>query len=151
MTVDLFPLKFGLLAFWWVWFGLVLFTNLCEGLKVMHRVSWTWKFASHNFQPIVLALAEYAAPSWLPKVLFTGILLWQLLTVLIFGMATVLSFTQQTLSWSFVNAAFAAGLGLWAAFMLADEFCKQYDPEKGHVLFFTAQLVTLVSIHLLPS
>ena len=148
---DLVPLKFGLLSFWWLWFVLVFATNLCEGLKVLHRVPWAWKFASHNFQPIVLALAEYAAPQWLPKVFFAGILFWQLLTVLLFGGATVWSFEQRSLSWGFVDAAFAAGLSLWAAFMLADEFCKQYDPEKGHVLFFTVQLVTLMALHLLPS
>ena len=56
---------------------------------------------------------------------FVGILLWQLLAVLIFGGAPVLSFEQRALSWVLVNAAFAAGLSLWAAFMLADEFCKQ--------------------------
>lgn len=152
MFVDstLFSLKFGLLVFWWLWFVLVFATNMCEGFKVLHRLPWTWKFASHNFQPVVLALAEYAAPSWLPKIFFGGILLWQLLTVLIFGGATVLSFEQRALSWGLVNSAFAAGLGLWAAFVLADEFCKQYEPERGHVLFFTAQLVTLIALHLLP-
>ena len=151
MTSTLLLLKFGLLAFWWLWFVLVLFTNLCEGMKLLHRVPWTWKFASHNYQPVALALAEYAAPSWLPKVLFVGILLWQLLTALLFGGAAILSFAQHSLSWGWVDAAFAAGLALWAAFMLADEFCKQYDPERSHILFFTAQLVTLLALHLLPS
>ena len=42
------------------------------------------------------------------------------------------------------------GLGLWGAFMLADEFCKEYDTERTHVLFFTAQLVTLMALHILP-
>jgi len=150
LTSTLILLKLGLLSFWYLWFGLVLFTNLCEGLKLLHRMPWTWKFASHNFKPVVLSLAEYAAPSWLSKVIFGGILLWQFLTVLIFGAATVLSLAQQSLSWGLVDVAFAAGLGLWAAFMLGDEFCKQYEPERGHILFFTAQLVTLMALHLLP-
>jgi hypothetical protein len=42
-------------------------------------------------------------------------------------------------------------LGLWAAFMLADEILKQYDVEHSHVLFFIAQLVTFVSFYVLPS
>jgi len=58
---------------------------------------------------------------------------------------------QIALRWELVDAAFAAGLVLWVAFMLADELCKQYDPERGHILFFTAQLVTLIALQLLPS
>ena len=151
MALDLFLLKLGLLSFWGLWFVLVFFTNLCEGLRVLHRLPWTWKFASHNFQPVVLAMAEYAAPSRLPKIFFAVILLWQLLTVVIFGWATASSLVQGSLNWGFVDAAFAAALSLWAAFMLADEFCRQYDPERSHVLFFIAQLITLMALHLLPA
>jgi len=50
-----------------------------------------------------------------------------------------------------VNAAFACGLGLWAAFMIADEIFKQYDTQRSHVLFFGAQLLTLLVLHALPS
>ncbi|MGC4096997.1 MAG: hypothetical protein QM706_12130 [Nitrospira sp.] len=150
-TLDLFLLKLGLLSFWWLWFGIVLLTNLCEALKVFDRLPWTWKFASHNFPPVVLALTEYAAPSWLCRVFFGGILLWQFITVLLFGGATVLSVEQGSLHWEGVDAAFAAGLGFWAVFMLADEICKQYDQEHNHILFFMAQLVTLVALHLLPA
>ena len=50
-----------------------------------------------------------------------------------------------------MDAAYAAGLGLWGAFMLADECFEEYDTEWTHVLLFTAQLVTLVSLHVLPS
>ena len=45
----------------------------------------------------------------------------------------------------------AAGLGLWGAFMLADEFFKEYDTEHTHIQLFTAQLVTVVALHVLPS
>lgn len=130
---------------------MVFSTNLFEGLKVLHRIPWTWKFASHNFQPVVLATAEYHAPSCLPKVLFSGILLWQLIIVIVFGWAILSSLENLSLSWGLVDAAYSAGLGLWGAFMLADECFKEYDTERTHVLLFTAQLVTLVSLHVLPS
>jgi hypothetical protein len=148
---NLLGIKLGLLSFWGLWFLLVFSTNLCEGLKVLRLIPWTWKFASHNFQAVVLALAEYEAPSWISKALFSGILLWQLITAFLFGWATVASLEHFSLRWELINAAFAAGLALWAGFMLADELCKQYDPERGHVLFFIAQLSTLVALHLLPS
>lgn len=151
MASNLLLIKFGLLSFWGLWFLLVFLTNLCEGLKVLLLIPWTWKFASHNFQAVVLATTEYEVPLWIPKVLFWGILLWQLITALLFGWATVASLENFSLRWELVDAAFTAGLTLWGSFMLADEFCKQYDPERAHVLFFTAQLVTLVALHLLPS
>ena len=37
------------------------------------------------------------------------------------------------------------------AFMLADEILKQYDVEHSHVLFFIAQLISFVALHVLPS
>ena len=151
MASNLLLIKLGLLSFWGLWFLIVFSTNLCEGLKLLRLIPWTWKFASHNFQAVVLATTEYDAPSWIPKVLFSGILLWQLITALLFGWATVSSLENLSLTWKLVDAAFVAGLALWGAFILADEFCKQYDPERGHVLFFIATLVTLVTLHLLPS
>ena len=150
MVSSLLLLKLGLLVFWSLWFGVVFTTNLCEGFKVLRWIPWTWKFASHNFQAVESALNEYAAPAWLPHVLFAGILFWQCFTVLLFGWATLSSLVLQTLQWEFIDAAFAAGLGLWAIFMLADEVCKQYDLERAHGLFFIAQLLTLTSLHLLP-
>lgn len=82
---------------------MVFSTNLFEGLKVLHRIPWTWKFASHNVQPVVLATAEYRAPSWLPKVLFSGVLLWQRITVLLFGWAIVASLETVSLNWGLVE------------------------------------------------
>src|SRR5690349_11988333 len=129
MASGLLILKLGLLLFWSLWFSIVLMTNLCEGFKVLRWIPWTWKFASHNFQPVVRALTEYTAPSWVSSALFAAILFWQVITVLLFGWATISSLLHQSLYWEFVDAAFSAGLGLWAVFMLADEICKQYDSE----------------------
>lgn len=94
---------------WWVGLVVIGLSVRRLGLEGPAPYPLTWKFVSHNFQPVVLALAEYAAPSWLPKVFFAGILLWQSVTVLIFRWVTVLSFEQGSLSWVFVDAAFAAG------------------------------------------
>jgi hypothetical protein len=63
----------------------------------------------------------------------------------------VISSAAGSLDPEAVNAAFTAGLSLWATFMLADEIFKQYDAEHSHVLFFIAQLVTFISLYVLPS
>jgi hypothetical protein len=151
MEIELFTLKLGLLSFWGLWLAIVFLTNLFEGFKVLRVVPGKWKFASYNFQAVAQATASYHAPPWLPRLLFSGILVWQLLAVTFFGWAVVSSFNAGSLGWGLVNAAFAAGLGLWAAFMIADEIFKQYDTERAHVLLFIAQLVTLVALYVLPS
>jgi hypothetical protein len=52
-----------------------------------------------------------------------------------------------------VYAAFTASLGLWMAFILADEFFIAYEVaglEATHVRLFTAQLASLLVLRLLP-
>lgn len=71
--------------------------------------------------------------------------------MLLFGRAIVASLERVSLNWGLVDAAFAAGLSLWGALMLADEFFKEYDTERTHVQLFIAQLVTVVALHVLPS
>lgn len=95
---SLIFLKLGLFSFWGLWFVMVFCTNLFEGCKVLHIAPWTWQFASHNFEPVRLATAEYDAPSWVPTLLFSGIMLWQLLIVTLFGWAIVSCLTNQALT-----------------------------------------------------
>lgn len=110
-----------------------------------------WPFASGNFRGVTQALNTYSGSRWLPWLLFSGVLCSQLLVVCLYGWAVISSGSAGSLNWPAIDAACASGLGLWAAFMLADEIFKQYDVEHSHVLFFIAQLVTFVSFYLLPS
>ena len=150
MESNLF-LKLGLLSFWGCWFLLVFCTNFFEACKVLHVLPCTWKFSSHNFQPVLLATTEYHAPVWVSKLLFSGVLLWQLLIVMLYGWAVISSVTNQSLMWGPVNSAFTVGLSLWGAFMLADEFFKEYATEQSHTQYFIAQLITLIALHVFPS
>ena len=70
--------------------------------------------------------------------------------MILFGWAIVSSLSAESLNLRAVNVAFLGGLGLWAAFMIADEILKQYEVEHSHVLFFIAQLVTFIAIYALP-
>lgn len=45
-----------------------------------------------------------------------------------------------------VYKAFTVGLGLWAAFLLADEVCIAYAVEATHFRLLLAQMVTLLLI-----
>ena len=151
MEVKLFTLKLGLLSFWAAWFAIVFLTNLFSGLKSAGALPKSWKFASGNYETVAKATSVYQAPLWVPRVLFLGVVLWQLVATALYGWAFASSLKAGTLDWSAVNTAFAVGLGLWAAFMIADEITIKYAYEQSHELLFVAQLVTLVAIYVLPA
>jgi hypothetical protein len=142
--------KLGLLSFWSLWHAIVLLTNLFEGLKVLHVLPARWTFASKNYDAIVRATAKYRPAPWIPRLLFSGVVLWQLLILVAFGWAMVASFGSGPMDLDLANMAFGLSLSLLAAFIIADELCTEYDTEHGHILFFIAQLVTVIALAVLP-
>jgi hypothetical protein len=150
-STHLLLLKLVLLFFWSAWFGVVFLTNLFGGLKSAGMVGESWMFASKNYQAVAKAVSIYHAPSWLPALLFVGIVAWELAAAVLFGCAFAASLSAGALATGSVNAAFGAGLALWAAFMIADELTIKYAYEQSHELLFTAQLATLIAMYALPS
>ncbi len=155
MTWDIlsafFSLKLGLLLFWTFWYVSALTTNVCEGFEQLRIFPRSWPFASGNYRAMTKAISRHSASWRLPGLLFVGVLCWQLAAVVLFTSAIAASVLGGALDLRAVNAAFIAGLGLWSAFMLADELLQQYDVEHAHVLFFMAQLLTLIALHQLPA
>lgn len=150
MDDGLPALKLALLLFWTAWFAVVFLTNVFGGLKAMGVLPPSWNFASTNYQAVVKATAMYVPPAWLPPVLFLGVVLWQLAVAALFAWAAGAWLLDGRLDWRAVNLAFGAGIGLWAAFMLADEIVLKYEFERTHELLFIAQLASLVAMHVLP-
>jgi hypothetical protein len=142
--------KLGLLSFWSVWHGIVLATNLFEGLKVMRVLPTRWTFASKNYAAIVRATEKYHPAPWIPRLLFSGVLIWQLLILISFGWAMVASVRSGRIDLDQVSIAFGLSVSLLAAFIIADELCTEYDTEHGHILLFIAQLVTVIALAVLP-
>lgn len=133
-----------------MWHGIVLVTNLFEGLKVMRVLPTRWTFASKNYDAIVRATEKYHPAPWIPRLLFSGVLIWQLLILISFGWAMVASVRSGWIDLDHVSIAFGLSVSLLAAFIIADELCTEYDTEHGHILFFIAQLVTVIAIAVLP-
>jgi len=138
-----------LLAFWAAWFAIVFLTNAFSALKAAGRVGPEWKFASKNYDSVVKAVSLYSAPAWVPRVLFAGVLAWQLAAAALYGAALVACLSSPAVALGAVNLAFAAGAGLCAAFMLADEITIKYAYEQAHELLLVAQLASLAAIHAL--
>jgi hypothetical protein len=144
-------LKLALLFFWAAWFCVVFLTNLFSGAKAAGLLGDTWKFASGNYAAVAKAVSLYGAPAWVPAFLFAGVVAWQLAAAALYAWAFYVSFAAGWIAPTAMNTAFAAGIGLWAAFMIADEITIKYAYEQSHELLFIAQLASLVAMHVLPS
>jgi hypothetical protein len=151
LHIDLPTLKLGLLFFWSLWLTIVFATNAFEGLKRLRILPETWKFASENFSAVAKATSVYALPDWLVGLLFLGVIAWQGLAAVLFWAAFLNSASAGVPNIQAVNTAFGASLALWAAFMVAGEVFQAYDSQSNHMALFTGQLVTLISLHLLPN
>lgn len=146
----MFGVKVGLLCFWSAWFCVAFATNLCGGLKALGKLPAGWRFASDNFAAVAEAAKIHRAPKRLAAFLFSGAVLWQLAAAALFGRAAMSSLARASLDRSALDAAFAAGAGLWAAFMVADEIFLRYENEGSHAILFTAGLASWMAIYVLP-
>ena len=143
-------LKLALVAFWSLWFAVVLFTNLCSAAKALGWLPEAWRLSSRNYEAVAKATAVYRPPPWLPGALFAGVMLWQLAAAILLARACAVSAHASAVDLGAVDLAFSAAIGLWAAFMIADELTLHYEFERTHELLFVSQLATLVAIHVLP-
>lgn len=150
MSLSSVTFKLGLLTFWSLWHGIVLLTNLFEGLKVVRVLPARWTFASKNYDAIVRATEKYHPAPWIPRLLFSGVLIWQFLILVGFGWAIIASVRSGWMDMDHVSVAFGLSLSLLAAFIIADELCTEYDTEHGHILFLIAQLATVIALAVLP-
>ena len=147
-TADLF--KRGLVLFWAGWLTLVLGSNLFDAFHELGWVGDGFHFVSGNFGLIEETTAIYEFPGWLNGLLFAGVIAWEALGAALLWWAFLRYRDGGT--GERVLIAFAVPLGLWAAFVLADELFIAYQAglEATHLRVFIAQLVTLLVIFLLP-
>ena len=91
-------------------------------------------------------------PQWLSGAMFAGVILWEGLATLLFWRAAVSYRIRSVEARDRLNAAFTGSIGLWAAFLVADEMFVAYETgvEGSHIRLFTAELASLLTIHLLP-
>ena len=138
----------GLTLFWTLWFALVFLTNLLGALRAAGILGPDWKFASKNYEGVAKAVSLYSAPAWVPRVLFAGVLAWQLAAAILYAVAFAACAGAMP-SLALLDLAFGTGIGLFAAFMLADEITIKYAYEQAHELLLIAQLASLALLHAL--
>lgn len=127
-----------LLLFWSVYFGAVGFTNLLDLLRGLGMLPEGWRYVAGNLPLIVRALGATGLPEGLAGLLLLVVILWQALAAWLFWRAL-----QRD---AMVQRAFTAAIGLWAAFLVADELFLTYALEAVHLRLFIAQLLSLLVI-----
>jgi hypothetical protein len=150
VPLSVAALKNALVLFWALWLSVVVATNICDGLKEIKLLGDSWLFASENFRFIVNTTDRYDVPMWFNWLLFVGVIVWEGGAAALFWQGWRDMHYQEQCASRRLYTAFFVSLMLWAAFMLVDEIFIAYANEAVHARLFTAQLVTLLAIVLLP-
>jgi len=141
----------GLLLFWGAWFTAVFASNLADGLKAAGALPAAWPFASGNFELIAGAIAIYSGGPALTALLFAGVVAIQLAAAVLFWRAALDDEAATRGHDPAIRRAFLAAIGLFAAFLLADEAFVVYERMPGvgatHWLVLCALLLSYLVIH----
>lgn len=130
------------LAFWTAYFAVICLTNTLDLLQGMGLLPGDWRYLSGNLPLLLRTLGGVGLPSGLAGLLLAGVALWQGATAWLFGRVLIRGEPLE--------AAFVAGAGLWAVFLVADELLLRYDLEAVHLRLLMAQMVSFLVVSLLP-
>lgn len=151
--MEMTLIKQGIILFWAVWLSLVVLLNLLDVAKNLSLLPQTWKFNSGNFPFMQAVVKVYGTPNPLTWVMYISAIIWEIVAIFLLWSALG-SFDPQHLR--LVNLAFLVNLALWAAFVVMDEIflaflVPGFNIMETHRSLFTANLVSLMAIHLLPN
>ena len=153
LNLDLNTLKQGIILFWAVWLTLVVILNLLDVLKNTGVLSTDWKFNSGNFAFMQAVVKVYGTPNAVTWALYAGAIIWEMIAI---GLLWAALGTFDPSNLRPVNLAFLVNLALWAVFVIMDEIflaflVPGFNIMETHRSLFTANLVSLMAIHLLPN
>lgn len=146
---QIIGLKRVLLAIWGLWLSVVLLSNLADAGKGLGLLPAWWVFASGNLKAIKETTAAFGISDFINSLLFAGVIVWEGIAAFLFWQATWM-YRGRKSGREALYLAFKISLGLWGAFLIADEIWLAYALEGTHLRLFIAQIVTLLSIELLP-
>ncbi|KTD17964.1 hypothetical protein [Legionella jordanis] len=139
-----------LIVFWALWWLIALWTDVVGGLAHLGLLRASWA-VDNNFPFLLQSLAMYPLPQWIPSVLFTGIILWSLLSTIAFIWACLALNRSANVWMRRADLAFILSLMFWLAFFLADQLVMKFDLEENHMVQGGFQLLSYLSLYCLPS
>ncbi len=141
--------KQSLVAFWFVWWAFAFLTDFIGGLELLGYTSTPW-FDGHNYPFLEKTLEQFGATPAVDIALFVGIIVWALISALLFLIAAATPYENKGLWVKRVDTAFVVSIGLWLAFFLSDQTVMKFDLEENHMVQGGFQLLCYLTIHLLP-
>lgn len=149
-TIDSRSLKAGILFYWSAWTTIVVFMNLMDELKAMGVLPEEWKVSSGNYRAIARTTDVYSVPGWLDKLFLLGAMLWEAVGAGLFWRALRLYLVRDRARFAATYTASSTLLGLFAAFLLADEVLHAYEMERDHRDIALGLLASLLALEHLP-
>ncbi len=136
--------------FWAIWWLIALWTDIVGGLSHLGWLNASWALDT-NYPFLVSSLKMYNVPSWLPALLFIGILLWSMLATLAFFWASVGLGKKREIWMQRAKVAFIISLTYWLAFFLADQIVMKFDLEQNHMVQGGFELLSYLALFILPN
>ena len=118
--------KLGLLSFIFVWIGVVVATNVIDGLNALGVAGGNLPLASGNFELIESKTSHLNPPGVLNGLMFAGVILWESVIFVLFGNAI------RNYCYRNINQAFGVSFGLFAAFVIVDDVIGAFGVENKH-------------------
>ncbi|RRA99973.1 hypothetical protein [Larkinella rosea] len=140
-----------LLLFWALYLSLVLVSNTADALKALGILSSDAVFVSGNFDLIQKVVSIYHSPGWLAGLLYAGVLGWQTAGSILLWQAFVADMRQKPGHKTAAVRALTALIGLWAAFLLSDEFFLAYEMpglSNTHFNLLIASIATAIAVRM---
>jgi len=136
-----------IIVFWTAWWLIALWTDVAGGLAHLGILKASWA-PDANYPFLVDSLKMYHVPTWLPLILFLGILLWSLLSLVLFFRACLALNKSENIWMRRAEIAFIISLTYWLVFFIADQIVMKYDLEENHMVQGGFQLFTFLSLYL---
>jgi len=149
-----FAIKQGIVLLWAFWLSTIVVLNVLDGLKGAGILPQGFKLSSTNFTSMLKLTAVYSTPRWLVWILYAGAVVWEALAAFLLWRAL-----SSGLNLGAVNLAFLVSLALWGMFIWMDEIFLTfvvegqggYSTSAAHRSIFTAFLVSLIALYVLPN
>jgi hypothetical protein len=139
-----------ILGFWTAWYFVVVASNVCDFARSLGGLPANWSFVSGNLELVRRSIGIYGLPDWVAMGLFAAAIAWEFAATISFAQAARQQCAAES-AWPATERALLLGLGLWAAFILADEIFITYPTglEAAHLRILVAHLASLIAVRLL--
>lgn len=147
--IDNVLFKKVIVLFWAAWWVIAFWTDIVGGLAHIGWLEATWA-PDVNYPFLEKCLEMYQVASWVPAVLFLGIIVWSLAAMLAFIWAALGLRASSAVWMRRAEVAFIISLSWWMAFFLADQLVMNFDLEENHMVQGGFMLLTYLAMYRLP-